>query len=140
MSCFGRNSSFKSLIVFVVEIAQHALTGYDAHKGAAVIYNGNEILRHDPLNKLIRLCRDLDGRISVGVQNIGYLQPLALAQTRSAYIDYSPKQVAFADRTDIRSLLIYDRDHGIAVSAHLFESLTECVVCLQKCDSALRRQ
>ena len=78
--------SFISFLLSFLKISEDLLAGYDSDKRAAVIGHGKEVLHKQTLHKLLHPCRDLHGRIAVGLEDIGYMKILAFFHACSADI------------------------------------------------------
>ena len=127
------DSASKNLffLFYVFIILKHPVSCDDADKRTLVIGHGEKIMRHKLLEKLLRLRRDLDGRVAVGLQDIRDVQILAFLKACAADVNKIPEQVALAECTDVFSLLGKHGNGGITVIPHLLESLTEGVVILK---------
>lgn len=127
------------------KIADDVLAGDDAGEVAQIVYHGDEVLVHGALQKRLHADSDADGRIVVAPEDVPDPQLFHVLhgigrQVFTVLGEQAPEKVPLTDRADVCSLPADDRDGGVAVVPHLFQSLAEGAVVIEICDRVLREQ
>ena len=125
------------------QIFHDTVAGDDADEFVFVIHDGDEVLHQCILQKLFHVGGNAGCGKLLCLHDLGESDIFKVAQTNGsviAFLDDVPKEITLARDAYIGAVPLDDRDGSVAGAAHLFKTLPQSAVMVQKSDIVFRCQ